>query len=85
MVSHDYYTITNCMDYVLLIQNKKIKKISIQQFKDIIYVNHFDKHYLKNEEKKKLLETKIELALRDNNFILAKDLSEELEAIVKLL
>ena len=39
----------------------------------------------KNEEKKKLLETKIELALRDNNFILAKDLSEELEAIVKLL
>ena len=32
-----------------------------------------------NEEKKKLLETKIELALRDNNFILAKDLSEELE------
>ena len=85
MVSHDYYTITNCMDYVLLIQNKKIKKISIQQFKDIIYVNHFDKHYLKNEEKKKLLETKIELALRDNNFILAKDLSEELDAIVKLL
>ncbi|MCD2503106.1 ATP-binding cassette domain-containing protein [Clostridium sp. NSJ-145] len=85
MVSHDYYTITNCMDYVLLIQNKKIKKISIQQFKDIIYVNHFDKHYLKNEEKKKLLETKIELALRDNNFILAKDLSEELEAIIKLL
>ena len=85
MVSHDYYTITNCMDYVLLIQNKKIKKISIQQFKDIIYVNHFDKHYLKNEEKKKLLETKIELALRDNNFILAKDLSEELEKQVKLL
>ena len=85
MVSHDYYTIANCMDYVLLIKDKKIRKININHFKDIIYANHFDKHYLKNEEKKKALETKIELALRDNDFLLAQSLSEELEPIIKLL
>ena len=39
----------------------------------------------KNEEKKKALETKIELALRDNDFLLAQSLSEELEPIIKLL
>ena len=85
MVSHDYYTIANCMDYVLLIKDKKIRKININHFKDIIYANHFDKQYLKNEEKKKILETKIELALRDNDFLLAQSLSEQLEPIIKLL
>ena len=85
MVSHDYYTIANCMDYVLLIEDKKIRKININHFKDIIYANHFNKDYLKIEQKKKSDETNIELALRDNNFILAKELSEQLEKLVKLL
>lgn len=85
MVSHDYYTISNCMDYVLLIEDKKIRKINIQHFRDIIYANHFNKDYLKIEQKKKEVETKIELALRDNNFILAKELSEQLEKTIKLL
>ena len=85
MVSHDYYTIANCMDYVLLIEDKKIRKININHFKDIIYANHFNKDYLKIEQKKKSVETNIELALRDNNFILAKELSEQLEKLVKLL
>ena len=85
MVSHDYYTIANCMDYVLLIEDKKIRKININNIKDIIYANHFNKDYLKIEQKKKSVETNIELALRDNNFILAKELSEQLEKLVKLL
>ena len=85
MVSDDYYTIANCMDYVLLIEDKKIRKININHFKDIIYANHFNKDYLKIEQKKKSVETNIELALRDNNFILAKELSEQLEKLVKLL
>lgn len=85
MVSHDYYTIANCMDYVLFIEDKKIRKININHFKDIIYANHFNKDYLKIEQKKKSVETKIELALRDNNFLLAQSLCEDLEKIIKLL
>lgn len=85
MVSHDYYTIANCMDYVLFIENKKIRKININHFKDIIYANHFNKDYLKIEQKKKSVETKIERALMDTNFELAKTLSKELEELIKLL
>ncbi|MGL4773611.1 MAG: ABC-F family ATP-binding cassette domain-containing protein [Clostridium sp.] len=85
MVSHDFYTIANCMDYVLLIEDKNLKKISIQEFKEMIYANHFDKNYLEIEEKKRFIETKIELALRDNDFVLAQSLCEELEPLIKLL
>ena len=85
MISHDYYTIANCMDYVLFINDKKIRKININHFRDLVYSNHFNKNYLKLEEKKKTLETKIEAALNDNNFTVAQTLCEQLETIVKKL
>ena len=46
---------------------------------------HIDKDYLEIEQKKKLVETKIERALMDTNFELAKTLSKELEELIKLL
>lgn len=85
MVSHDFYFIANCMDYVILIEDKTVRKISIRKFRKMIYANHFDKNYLEIEQKKKEVETKIGLALRDADFKLAKILSEELEALIKLL
>lgn len=85
MISHDFYSIANCMDYVLIIEDKTIRKMSIRKFRKMIYANHFDKDYLEIEEKKKVVETKIALALKDTNFTLAKALSEELEALIKLL
>ena len=85
MVSHDFYSIVNCMDYVLIIEDKTIRRMSMRNFRKMIYANHFDKDYLEIEQKKKLLETKIELALKDNDFKLAKELCEELEKQVKLL
>lgn len=85
MVSHDFYTIANCMDFVLFIDDKSIRKMSIRKFRKMIYANHFNKDYLEIEQKKKEVETKINLALKDTRFDLAKDLLEELEAILKLL
>ncbi|MCX7914646.1 MAG: ATP-binding cassette domain-containing protein, partial [Thermodesulfovibrionales bacterium] len=85
MISHDYYTIANCMDYVLIAENKTIRRMSIKNFRKLIYASHFDKDYLEIEQKKKSIETKIELALKDNNFERAKVLSEELEGLIKLL
>lgn len=85
MISHDYYTIINCMDYVLIIEDRTIRKMSIRKFRKMIYESHFDKDYLELEQKKKQVETKIELALKDTDFELAKVLSEDLEAIVSLL
>lgn len=85
MISHDFYSIVNCMDFVLIIEDKTIRKMSMRKFRKMIYANHFDKDYLEIEQNKKLVETKIELALKDNDFTLAKALSEELEALIKLL
>lgn len=85
MISHDYQFIVNCMDYVLMIEDKTIRKVSMRKFRKMIYANYFDKDYLEIEQKKKLVETKIERALMDTNFELAKTLSKELEELIKLL
>lgn len=85
MISHDYYTIANCMDYVLIIEDKKVRKMSMRKFRKMVYASHFDKDYLEIEEKKKSLEREIELALKDNNFEGAKKLAEELEILIKSL
>lgn len=85
MISHDFYFIANCMDYVLIIEDKTIRKMSARKFRKMIYDRHFDVGYLEIEQNKKSIETKIELALSDKDFLLAKTLSKELEAVIKLL
>ncbi|WP_433581026.1 ABC-F family ATP-binding cassette domain-containing protein [Paenibacillus amylolyticus] len=85
MISHDFYSVVNGMDYVLIIGDKTISKMSIEEFREMIYTSHFDENYLENEQKKKSVEMKIELALKDTNFELAKSLVDELEKLIKLL
>lgn len=85
MVSHDFYTIANCVDYVLIIEDQAIRRMSTRKFRKMIYANHFDKDYLENEQKKKELENRIALALQDKNFEVAKELSEKLEILIKEL
>ncbi|MDD3349380.1 MAG: ATP-binding cassette domain-containing protein [Eubacteriales bacterium] len=82
MISHDFYSISNCMDYVLLIEDKTIRKMNMRKFRKMIYSSHFDRDYLELEQKKKLLETQITLALKENDFTLAKVILEELEALI---
>ncbi len=85
MISHDFYSIANCMDYVLIIEDKTVRRMSIRKFRKMIYARHFDKDYLEIEQKKKELEVKIAKALKDNNFELAKTLFENLEPMIKAL
>jgi len=83
MVSHDYYTVANCMDSVLLVEDNTVRRMSIRKFRQMIYANHFDKDYLLLEQKKKETETRIQQLLRANEFETAKDLMEILEEIIK--
>ncbi|MFB9331121.1 ABC-F family ATP-binding cassette domain-containing protein [Paenibacillus aurantiacus] len=85
MISHDFYSVVNVMDYVLIIDDKTIRKMTMKKFKQMIYASHFDKDYLEMEQKKKSVEMKIELALKNTDFELAKGLLDELEALIKLL
>ncbi|MEG0292064.1 MAG: ABC-F family ATP-binding cassette domain-containing protein [Anaerovoracaceae bacterium] len=82
MVSHDFYTIANCADYVILIEDKTIRKTSMRKFRKMIYAKHFDKDYLEFEQKKKDLETRIQQCLELKNFESAKKISEELEILI---
>ncbi len=85
MISHDYYSIINCVDYVLLIENKTIRKMNMKKFKKMVYSKYFDKDYLEIEQKKIELEVKIAISLRNTDFERAKTLSEELESLIKLI
>lgn len=85
MISHDYHFIVNCADYVLLIEDKTIRKMNMRKFRKMIYVNHFDKDYLQIEEKKKSVEMEIASALKDTDFERAKTLSIKLEELIKSL
>ena len=82
MVSHDFYTIANCVDYVLFVEDKSIRKMRIRSFRKMIYDNHFDKDYLELEQKKKELETRVENLLQNNDYATAKVVCEDLEAVV---
>lgn len=82
MISHDFYSIVNCMDYVLLIEDKTVRRMSIRNFKKMIYSSHFDQDDSEHEQKKKAVEVKIALALKNSDFIRAKSISEKLEEMI---
>ena len=82
MVSHDFYSIANCVDYVLFVEGKTVRKMRIRSFRKMIYENHFNKDYLELEQQKKQLETRIEGLLKASDYESAKAVSEELEAVV---
>src|SRR5690554_948111 len=84
MISHDYQTIINSMDYILIIEDKSIRRMSVRKFRKMIYDAYFDKNYLEIEQKIKSIETSIELALKDNDYERAKILSEDLEKVIGL-
>ena len=85
MISHDFYSIVNCMDYVLYIDEKTIRKVSMRKFRKMIYKNHFNKNYLEIEDRKKEYELKVAHALQATDFELARKWSEKLETVIKAL
>lgn len=83
MVSHDFYTVANCMDYVLYVEDKKLRKMSIRKFRKMIYADHFDKDYLELEQKKKETENRIAFLLQAGKFEDARKYCEELETMIE--
>lgn len=83
MVSHDFYSIADTMDYVLYVEEKTLRKMRVRSFRKMIYKNYFDQEYLELEQKKKELELRIEGCLREHDFEAAKEISEQLEMIVR--
>ena len=82
MVSHDFYTIVNCVDYILFVEDKGIRKIRTRSFRKMIYENYFKMEYLELEQKKKELEQRIDSYLLKHDFESARSVCERLEGVI---
>lgn len=82
MVSHDFYTIVNCADYVIFVDDTTVRRVRIRTFRKNIYQDHFNKDYLLLEQQKKELETRINSCIKDNDVQRAKKLCEQLEDVI---
>ena len=83
MVSHDFYTIVNCADTILLVENGAIRPMSPRAFRKMIYKKHFRKDYLELELQKKDLEARIARCLEANDCVEAQQLCDKLALIVE--
>ena len=82
MVSHDFYTIVNCADTILFVEDGTIRPMSARAFRKMIYKKHFSKDYLELELQKKDLETRIQRCLEAGDCPEAQRLCDKLAAIV---
>jgi ATP-binding cassette subfamily F protein 3 len=83
MVSHDFYTIVNCADTILFVENGGIRPMSARAFRKMIYKKHFSKDYLELELQKKDLETRIQRSLQSGDCTEAQRLCDKLALIVE--
>jgi len=81
MVSHDFYLVANCADYVLLVEGNTIRRMRTRSFRKMVYENHFDQKYLETDKKKQELEANIALAFQKNELITVEKLCSQLEAL----
>ena len=83
MVSHDFYSIVNCADTILYVENGTIRPMSSRAFRKMIYKHHFSKEYLELEGKKQELETKVARCLEAYDYETARGICEELGAVIE--
>ena len=83
MVSHDFYTIVNCADTILFVENGSIRPMSARAFRKMIYKKHFSKDYLELELQKKDFEARIARCLEAGDCAEAQRLCHKLAVIVE--
>ncbi|WP_206460630.1 ABC-F family ATP-binding cassette domain-containing protein [Anaerovorax sp. IOR16] len=81
MVSHDFYLVANCADYVLLIEDNTIRRMRTRTFRKMVYDKYFDQKYLEIDKRKQELEANITLAFKKNELIAVEKLCSQLEAL----
>lgn len=79
MVSHDFYLVANCADYILLAEDNTIRRVRARKFRKMVYDNYFDPDYLETDRRKQQLESDITTAFRNNDFAAVEKLCNQLE------
>lgn len=81
MVTHDFYLVANCADYVLLVENNTIRRTRTRSFRKMVYGQYFDQAYLEMDKSRQELEADITQAFKQNDLPTVEKLIEQLEAL----
>lgn len=81
MVSHDFYLVADCADYVLLAEDNTIRRMRARTFRKMVYDKYFDQKYLETDRKKQELEANITQAFRKNDFAAVEKILNQLEEL----
>ena len=81
MVSHDFYLVANCADYVLLIEDNTVRRMRTRNFRKMVYDKYFDSSYLEADRKKQQLEADITAAFKRDALVTVDKLCGQLEEV----
>jgi ATP-binding cassette subfamily F protein 3 len=81
MVSHDFYLVSGCADYVLFVENNTIRRMGAKKFRRLVYGSYFEQSYLAVDRRKQELEKDINQAFKKNDLAAAEKLCAELAAL----
>lgn len=81
MVSHDFYLVANCADYVLLVEGNTVRRMRTRNFRRMVYEKYFDQKYLETDKRKQELEALITVAFKRDDFATVEKLCSDLETI----
>lgn len=74
MVSHDFYTVTNCADRILLLENGTMREMSGRAFRKMIYKNYFESDVFEQEKLRKEREIRVNALLKNGKYKEAREL-----------
>ncbi len=81
MVSHDFYLVANCADYILLAEDNTLRRVRARKFRKMVYDRYFDPEYLETDRKKQQLEADITAAFRKDDLAAVEKLCDQLESL----
>ena len=81
MVSHDFYLVANCADFVLLAEDNTVRRMRTRNFRKMVYEKYFDQKYLEKDKKKQELEAGITAAFQKNDLAAVDRFCAELEVL----
>jgi len=81
MVSHDFYLVANCADYVLIVEDNTVRRMRTRKFRKMVYDKYFDQKYLETDKKKQEIEENITAAFREDDLAAVDKLCTQLEEL----
>lgn len=81
MVSHDFYLVANCADYVLIVEDNTVRRMRTRKFRKMVYDKYFDQKYLETDKKKQEIEENITVAFREDDLAAVDKLCTQLEEL----